>query len=247
MWRSLLPELMMPLPVALVLLVFGLWRRRRWALGAGVVVMLVASQPTTAWFVTRVVEDWAVRRPAADMPMADAIVVLSYGMVVAPGDASAVEWHEPDRFLGGMALWTAGRASTLIFTGGPIRGATSRTEGDVLREMAVTMGVPATAVQVTPRVGTTRDEAEAVRQLLAREPARAPHVLLVTSASHMPRAAAAFVRAGLTVSRFPVDFRSSGRPALHPGLLVPTPGALALTQTALREWYGRVVYAATGG
>lgn len=237
----------MPLPVALVLLVFGLWRRRRWAVGAGVALVLVASQPVTAWFVTRVVEDWAVRRPAADMPTADAIVVLSYGMVVAPGDVNAVEWHEPDRFLGGMALWAAQRAPALIFTGGPIRGASLRTEGDVLRDMALTMGVPATAVQVTPRVGTTRDEAEAVRRLLTGDRAQAPHVLLVTSASHMPRAAAAFERAGLTVSRFPVDFRSSGRPALQPGLLVPTPGALALTQTALREWYGRMIYAATGG
>lgn len=246
MWRSLLPELLMPLPVSIVLLLWGVWRRRLRLVMAGVGVLCVAALPVTGWVATRAVEDWAVRGAVEQMPTADAIVVLSYGMVVAPGAAS-VEWHEPDRFFGGLALWKAGRAPRLVVTGGPIRGLPTRTEGDVLREMAVNLGVPVSSITVTPRVGTTRDEAEAVRRLLPDVEGRTARILLVTSASHMPRAARAFERVGLVVTRFPVDFRSADRLGWSVALLLPTPGALMQTHTAVREWYGRLVYALTGG
>ena len=67
-------------------------------------------------------------------------------------------------------------------------------------------------------------------------------ILLVTSAFHMPRAARLFESAGLDVSAFPVDFVGTGGGT--PGMLgfLPTAGALAQSQVALREFYGRLYY-----
>ena len=34
------------------------------------------------------------------------------------GDSSCIEWGDPDRFFGGLALFKAGKAQKLVFTGG---------------------------------------------------------------------------------------------------------------------------------
>ena len=44
-------------------------------------------------------------------PRADAIVVLSGGRHPAPGVARVSEWEDPDRFLAGLDLYRAGKAS----------------------------------------------------------------------------------------------------------------------------------------
>jgi hypothetical protein len=58
------------------------------------------------------------RKPISATDSADAIVVLS-GMleINEVGDSTYVEWGDPDRFFGGIALFKAGKAQKLIFTG----------------------------------------------------------------------------------------------------------------------------------
>jgi len=60
-------------------------------------------------------------KPISAIDSADAIVVLS-GMleINGVGDSAYVEWGDPDRFFGGMALFKAGKAPRLVFTGGKI-------------------------------------------------------------------------------------------------------------------------------
>ncbi len=84
------------------------------------------------------------------MPTADAIVVLSEGRVVAPGVAAMSEWTDGDRFWGGIALYQAGKAPMLVFTGG---GApwqpNAKPEGEVLISYAKALGVPSKALRTT--------------------------------------------------------------------------------------------------
>ena len=65
-------------------------------------------------------------------------------------------------------------------------------------------------------------------------------LLLVTSAMHMPRAAASFRAAGLDVDLLPVDHRA-GEQA---GNLLPRAEALERSTEALRELAGRAIYRA---
>jgi uncharacterized SAM-binding protein YcdF (DUF218 family) len=65
--------------------------------------------------------------------------------------------------------------------------------------------------------------------------------LLVTSAFHMPRSLALFAKAGITVTPWPVDYRTSGK--LTPGLDFTQPSLNAQnTATAVREWLGILGY-----
>lgn len=69
--------------------------------------------------------------------------------------------------------------------------------------------------------------------------------LLITSAFHMPRAMALFAKAGIAVTPWPVDYRTTGR--VRPGFDFTQPSANAqLTATAVREWMATVFYRMTG-
>lgn len=67
--------------------------------------------------------------------------------------------------------------------------------------------------------------------------------LLVTSASHMPRAMATFAHAGWNVTAYPVDFTSAVAVSWFNYSLV---GGANAWQVALREWIGLLVYRITG-
>ena len=69
--------------------------------------------------------------------------------------------------------------------------------------------------------------------------------LLVTSAFHMPRAMGLFRKAGLSVTPWPVDYRTSGIVRLGLDFTQPTSNA-QLTSTATREWIGLLAYYLTG-
>ena len=183
------------------------------------------------------------RRAATAAPRAGAIVVLSGGRHPAPGAARVSEWEDPDRFLAGLDLYCAGKASRLLFTGGasPFRPGQSL-EGQRYLQEARQLGIPAAAMASTPPVVNTAEEAAAIRQLL---PASA-RVLLVTSAFNMRRAQRLFERQGLKVLPFPVDFQARGRWAgplwRDPSQWLPSARALDDSSRALRELLGRLVY-----
>ena len=112
-----------------------------------------------------------MRQNAADMPQADAVVVLSGMLNSVPGAGGvAQEWGDPDRFFGGLELFAAGRAPKLVFTRGKLPWAITETaEGDVLRQFAVKQGVPAQAIVLTGLVENTQQEAAEVRRLFPSE------------------------------------------------------------------------------
>jgi uncharacterized SAM-binding protein YcdF (DUF218 family) len=244
--HKILPFFVLPLGLTLILVLAGIiFRRSRYAV-LGLVVLLVFSMPVTSDFLIRCVEGWEVRRPAAEMAEADAIVVLSGMLTQAPGDSSINEWNESsDRFFGGVELFRAKKARLLIFTGGWVPWMPDREpEGQILSELAVNMGIRPDEIAVTDRVFNTAAEAGAVAEMIDKPDEKdvRPRILLVTSAFHMRRSAMLFEKAGLEVIPYPVDFRvSEGR---EPSVIDFIPRGICLDQseTALREIYGYLYY-----
>lgn len=239
----------LPVSITILLVLAGVRLRRRSLIWGGVAVIWLSSTPFVSGLAVRAAEGWTERGLASDAPAADAIVVLSEGRVIAPGKASVSEWRDADRFFGGVELFKAGKSSLLVFTGGAAPWEPNAAlEGDVLAEYAKTMGVPAAQVLKTGRVTTTAEEAVAVESLLRRRLSgptwrgSPPRVLLVTSAYHMPRARRLFERAGMSVIPFPVDFKVPAGRTVSVLDFLPVATALAQTDMAMREWYGRLYY-----
>ena len=85
----------------------------------------------------------------------------------------------------------------------------------------------------------------AIFSRLVAQPKPGERWLLVTSASHMPRAVAAFRAAGFPVEAYPVDWRTRGPiDATRP--FASFLAGLTMTDYATHEWVGLVVYRLTG-
>jgi uncharacterized SAM-binding protein YcdF (DUF218 family) len=174
-----------------------------------------------------------------------AVVVLGTGR----HPARASEWIDADRFYGGLEAWqqlrSTGHRPRLIFTGGWWPNQPQMPpEGDVLRQRAIALGLPAADLLSTTRVRDTGEEARAVASVLPR----GATVVLMASAFHLPRALRLFERQGLRPVPFAVDFQGSGSwagPLLADPLnWLPSADGLASSSRALREALGRTLYRA---
>ncbi len=138
-----------------------------------------------------------------------------------------------------MALFKEGKAQKLVFTGGKMPwNKAKKTEGDVLKEYAVTNGIPSENIFVTKDVENTADEAVAVKELIS--PSK--RIILVTSAFHMNRAKRLFEKQGFEVIPYKVDYKASRNNTTTLMDFLPSAGNLELTETGIREVIGRLFY-----
>jgi uncharacterized SAM-binding protein YcdF (DUF218 family) len=247
--HKIIPVIFLPLGFTLILLSFGLLFKRSILILLALILLWLSSTPLISTFAIRSAEGWAHRIHANDAHQADAIVVLSGGRIVAPRLAGLGEWSGADRFYGGVELFHAGKAPALIFTVGWVPWESKvKPEEDILLKHAEELGVPLVNMLSTEAVINTAGEAQAVFELLTKQNIninnsdRKTKILLVTSAFHMPRAQRLFEVVGLKVIPFPVDFKVSEARELTILEFIPSAGALAMTEMALREFYGRLFY-----
>ena len=130
----------------------------------------------------------------------------------------------------------------LLFTGGEAALIpTGRPEAESARSFFEQMGVDGDRITYENASRNTFENAELSGRL--------PNVdikaswLLVTSASHMPRALATFAKTGWNVTAYPVDYVSAVDPSWFSFSLL---GCASAWQIALREYVGIWVYRVTG-
>ncbi len=240
--NKLLPIFALPLGVVFLLLLLALLRRKRWPAFLAAAVLYVSSIPLVGNNLIGWLETRHPAVPIAQVQQADAIVVLGgiFGPQVKPGYLANVA-ESGERLEAGIVLHQAGAAPWLVFTGGriPWEGRT-KVEGEDSRAAAIARGVPAEKILITREVGNTQDEARAVADLMRTHGWK--KIMLVTTGWHMPRSAWLFRRAGIECALFPVDFRNDPARPLTLLDFLPNAGALANTETALREVYGNLFY-----
>ena len=234
--NKLLPVFVLPVGVVAILVTLAALRRWR-AVGVAAAALLVAlSLPVVGNVLLGALERVHPPLRVADVPAADAVLVL--GGVMSPARAPGLlpEWADSvERFEAGVALVAADRARVLLFTGDP-RGS----EGATLRRLAIARGVPEDRIAVIGEVGNTADEAAQLRRHAAAHGLR--RGVLVTSAWHLPRAVRQFRGAGVELVPFPVDYRALPNRQLPYTDWLPTASALEKTELALRECYGIAFY-----
>jgi len=239
--HKILPLLISPLFLFIALSFFYSFTLRLKVLFLSTVAISILSTPMTAHLLWDELESEYTLKTPKEMINSDAIVVLSGNNAdpIKTEGGFIFQWDDPDRFFGGIALFKAGKAPTLIFTGGQLpwdKG--DKTEGDYLKGEAISRGVPEDHILVTRAVQNTAQEADAVRALLDGEDTK---IILVTSAFHMPRATSLFEAEQLIVNPYPVDFKSiSGERTIMS--FIPSTRGLNGTFEALREFLGRLYY-----
>lgn len=238
--HKILPIFVLPIMLVIIGILTGLIKNKKKLIYIAIGVLYIISTPIFSNNFFKLVEGSEYRKPISAIDSADAIVVLS-GMleINEVGDSTYIEWGDPDRFFGGVALFKAGKAHTLVFTGGKMPwDKAKKTEGAVLKEYAISNGIPTEKILITKDVENTADEAMAVKELTS--PSK--KIILVTSAFHMHRAKRLFEKEGFEVIPYRVDYKVTGDSKITFMAFLPSAGGLGLTEKALRELLGRLFY-----
>jgi uncharacterized SAM-binding protein YcdF (DUF218 family) len=116
------------------------------------------------------------------------------------------------------------------------------TSAELMRDELVRLGVPADRILTEVESRTTRDAAVRVARLLPG--LGAPHVVIVTSEVHIPRALAAFRAQG--VSGVAAGAADPGASRPWPAWVLPTAQGVRFSDEVLHELLGLAAYRALG-
>ena len=165
-------------------------------------------------------------------PDKTALVVLAAG--IRTYDASVPLRERMDgttthRVLTAARLWNEHRFGLVVVSGSPTA------LPYCMKDLLVTMGVPADRVVTETESTNTRENARFSAEIL-RARGGAETVVVVTSATHLRRAVREMARAGVTAIPAPAELRGMNRSGLD--ALLPSAGGLAATHVALHEILG---------
>jgi uncharacterized SAM-binding protein YcdF (DUF218 family) len=250
---KLLPIFVLPLGLTLSLALLGivLWlfyyrRLARLCFGTALAILWICSTPVVANRAIASLEGQYPPRSMADTPHADAAIVL--GGVIGqpePPRVAAELTDTSDRVLHAARLYRAGKVKRILVSAGNIPWATAmKPEAELIRDLLVEWGVAADAIESGTESRNTFENAMEIQRMLRSKGFTS--ALLVTSATHMPRAMATFKRAGVPVIASTTDVSVVKSAHADPLRWLPNAGALAATTTAVREWMGYLAYRARG-
>jgi len=223
-------------------------KRLRWVrllIISSLLLLVTLSSPLVATTLIGSLEAWYQPPQLTPSDRFDAIVVLGGGVdekgsirpTTGPSSVSR------NRTTCGVDLYQRGYAPTLVLTGGDGRVfGTGPQEAVEMKQWAARLGVPESATMTETEARNTYENATGTKRLIGPT-----SILLVSSASHLPRAVPVFTKQGFRVTPAPCDYTSRNLPRenwdnIDPFDLIPSDIALQYTREAVAEVAGIVIY-----
>jgi uncharacterized SAM-binding protein YcdF (DUF218 family) len=222
--------------------------RLRWVrqlVASSLLLLMTSSSPLIAYPLIGSLESWYRPPQLTPSDRFDAIVVLGGGLDEKGSLRPTVEPNSlsRNRTTCGVDLFQQGYAPTLVLTGGDamVLGRGPQV-ADEMKRWAVRLGVPESATKIDTEARNTYENATGTKRLIG--PAS---ILLVSSASHLPRAVPVFTKQGFRVTPAPCDYVAQSLPREgwdNIDLLdfLPTATALQHTTVVVTEVVGIIVY-----
>jgi len=246
--KKLASRLLFPLPLSLGLATLGLillWFTRRQKAGKVLVtlgVLLIFALSTGFvghWLIAPLESRYAPYGAHGQYPVSESdiryVVVLAGGLPAVEGYpiTRQVSGDGMARLLEGVRIHRRCANSTLILSGG--RGADPGLDPQTLTNLLFikSLGVDEARVMVRNVSQDTEDEARNLAGLIGQQP-----MVLVASASHMPRALAIFEAEGMRVIPAPTDYRTGLVSIFVVESIYPNADALWNSERAIYEYIG---------
>ncbi|TCZ60008.1 envelope biogenesis factor ElyC [Klebsiella grimontii] len=240
--KKVLGGMMLPLPLLLLLIALGialLWfsrfqRTGKLCVSLGWLLLLLLSLQPVADSLLKPIED---KYPTwRDEKRVQYVVVLGGGYTWNPNWAPSSNLinNSLPRLTEGIRLWYENPGSKLIFTGAAAKTNPVST-AEAGARVAESLGIPRSEIIVLDKPKDTEEEAAAVKEAIGDAP-----FLLVTSASHLPRAMIFFRRAGLTPLPAPANQLAIESPLNPWERAIPSPVWLMHSDRVGYETLGRI-------
>jgi len=242
---KLIPLFLYPLNLAFLLLIMAIiflrWRKKRTAYVlsfVSILILVISALPQTPYYLIKKLERKFPVFLVADAPEADAVLILG-GAVALPQfprqDLELVGASDRIRYAG--QLYKAQKAEKIVIAGGnvfPQEGI--RGEAYYIAQLLIEWGVPAEDILFEEKSRNTYQNAVFAKPLLQQNDLKS--VLLVTSATHMPRAYAVFAKQEIDVIAAPTDYLITDNDNPRVFNWIPTASALSGTTWILKEYLG---------
>ena len=240
--KKVLGGMMLPLPLLLLLIALGialLWfsrfqRTGKLCVSLGWLLLLLLSLQPVADSLLKPIED---KYPTwRDEKRVQYVVALGGGYTWNPNWAPSSNLinNSLPRLTEGIRLWYENPGSKLIFTGAAAKTNPVST-AEAGARVAESLGIPRSEIIVLDKPKDTEEEAAAVKEAIGDAP-----FLLVTSASHLPRAMIFFRRAGLTPLPAPANQLAIESPLNPWERAIPSPVWLMHSDRVGYETLGRI-------
>lgn len=240
--KKIIGGMILPLPLLLMFIALGLllvWftrfqRSGKIVITTGWLVLLLLSLQPVADGLLRPIED--------KYPTWQGNQKVAYIVVLGGGYTWDDKWAPSSNLINnslprlneGIRLWLANPGSKMIFTGAAAKTNPVST-AEAGARVAESLGVPRSAIITLDNPKDTEEEAAAVKQAIGDAP-----FLLVTSASHLPRAMIFFEHAGLHPLPAPANQLAVSAPLNPWERAIPSPAWLMHSDRVGYETLGRL-------
>ncbi|SHJ35171.1 Uncharacterized SAM-binding protein YcdF, DUF218 family [Malonomonas rubra DSM 5091] len=239
MLKKFLGSLMMPLPLVLLLLVWAvlmlLRKKTRWLGGiftllATALLFAASYAPIANRLIAPLEQEYPGYQVAAEP--ADYVAVLGHAHASSEIQPITSQLSPTGvvRVTEGIRIYRLNPGSKLIFSGDKFEEPFSYAEKS--RQLAISLGVPAEDILLIEGVKDTAEETLALAAAYANS-----NLVLVTSASHMPRAMMLCSKVGLQPIPAPTNYLAK---PVRKKLLFPSARTLAKTQYWAHEKLGQL-------
>ncbi|CAM4076811.1 TPA: envelope biogenesis factor ElyC [Escherichia coli] len=240
--KKVIGNMLLPLPLMLLIIGAGLallWFSRFQKTGkifisiGWLALLLLSLQPVADRLLRPIESTYPTWNNSQKV---DYIVVLGGGYTWNPqwAPSSNLINNSLPRLNEGIRLWRENPGSKLIFTGGVAKTNTVST-AEVGARVAQSLGVPREQIITLDLPKDTEEEAAAVKQAIGDAP-----FLLVTSASHLPRAMIFFQQEGLNPLPAPANQLAIDSPLNPWERAIPSPVWLMHSDRVGYETIGRI-------
>jgi uncharacterized SAM-binding protein YcdF (DUF218 family) len=158
-----------------------------------------------------------------------------------------VQFHTAtDRLMAGIQLYKTGKAKKLMISSGS--GSLFKPnlkEALFIKDYLISIGIPESDLIIESNSRNTRENAIESAKILNKEYPNGKFIL-ITSATHMPRAKRCFNKVNIPTIPYSVDHQSGPRKFIVDHLLLPNARCLSKWNTLIKEWTGFIVYKLSG-
>ncbi|WP_024551258.1 envelope biogenesis factor ElyC [Franconibacter helveticus 513] len=230
-----LPFLLLVMALALVLLWWSRWQKTAKGLltASWFALFLLSLQPVTDRLLKPIESAYPTWRGQEKV---NYVVVLGGGYTWNPAWAPSSNLinNSLPRVTEGIRLWHANPGAKLVFTGAPAKTNPVST-AEAGARVAQSLGVPRSDIITLDTPRDTEEEAAAVAKAIGHQP-----FLLVTSASHLPRAMRFFQHQGLKPIPAPANQMAIESPLNPWERVIPSPLWLMHSDRVGYETLGRI-------
>lgn len=202
--KKVISAFLLPIPMIFLLLIAGFTIQKKWpklafvCKSSAVILLLFFSYGPTSDMLIKGLED---KYPVYQNQPAKFISVLGSGHNSEARFSAQEQLSNPGRarLLEGIRIYKQLSGSKMIFSG--FGGSDPMAHSQIMKQAAISLGVNEQDIITFSEPKDTHQEALVIKGFVADQP-----LILVTSASHLPRATALFEKQGVKVIPAPADF-----------------------------------------